>query len=136
MIENLWEKFNKSVQPDSLEELTYRSNLIGTDRRVCNWGGGNTSFKTTATDFRGNEVEVMWVKGSGSDLATMKESNFTALQLEDILPLQQREDMTDEEMVNYLSHCMLDKSHPRASIETLLHAFLPYKHVEIGRAHV
>lgn len=130
MIENLWNTSDKSVQSNTLEELTYRSNLIGTDRRVCNWGGGNTSFKTTATDFRGNEVEVMWVKGSGSDLATMKESNFTALQLEHILPLQQREDMTDEEMVDYLSHCMLDKSHPRASIETLLHAFLPYKHVD------
>lgn len=130
MIENLWNTSNKSVQSNTLEELTYRSNLIGTDRRVCNWGGGNTSFKTTATDFRGNEVEVMWVKGSGSDLATMKESNFTALQLEHILPLQHREDMTDEEMVVYLSHCMLDKSHPRASIETLLHAFLPYKHVD------
>lgn len=130
MIENLWNTSDKSVQPNTLEELTYRSNLIGTDRRVCNWGGGNTSFKTTATDFRGIEVEVMWVKGSGSDLATMKESNFTALQLEHILPLQQREDMTDEEMVDYLSHCMLDKSHPRASIETLLHAFLPYKHVD------
>ncbi|WP_427138223.1 bifunctional aldolase/short-chain dehydrogenase [Psychrobacillus psychrodurans] len=130
MIENLWNTSDKSVQSNTLEELTYRSNLIGTDRRVCNWGGGNTSFKTTATDFRGIEVEVMWVKGSGSDLATMKESNFTALQLEHILPLQQREDMTDEEMVDYLSHCMLDKSHPRASIETLLHAFLPYKHVD------
>ena len=130
MIENLWNTSDKSVQSNTLEELTYRSNLIGTDRRVCNWGGGNTSFKTIATDFRGNEVEVMWVKGSGSDLATMKESNFTALQLEHILPLQHREDMTDEEMVDYLSHCMLDKSHPRASIETLLHAFLPYKHVD------
>ncbi|MEK4083004.1 bifunctional aldolase/short-chain dehydrogenase [Psychrobacillus sp. FSL K6-1415] len=130
MIENLWNTSDKSVQSNTLEELTYRSNLIGTDRRVCNWGGGNTSFKTTATDFRGNEVEVMWVKGSGSDLATMKESNFTALQLEHILPLQHRGDMTDEEMVDYLSHCMLDKSHPRASIETLLHAFLPYKHVD------
>lgn len=130
MIENLWNESNKSIQSDTLGELTYRSNLIGTDRRVCNWGGGNTSFKTIATDFRGNEVDVMWVKGSGSDLATMKESNFTALHLEHILPLQQREDMTDEEMVDYLSHCMLDKSHPRASIETLLHAFLPYKHVD------
>ncbi|MGB2872391.1 bifunctional aldolase/short-chain dehydrogenase [Psychrobacillus psychrotolerans] len=130
MIENLWDESNKTIQSDTLGELTYRSNLIGTDRRVCNWGGGNTSFKTVATDFRGNEVDVMWVKGSGSDLATMKESNFTALQLEHILPLQQREDMTDEEMVDYLSHCMLDKSHPRASIETLLHAFLPYKHVD------
>ncbi|MEK5146067.1 bifunctional aldolase/short-chain dehydrogenase [Psychrobacillus sp. FSL K6-4615] len=130
MIENLWDESNKTIQSDTLGELTYRSNLIGTDRRVCNWGGGNTSFKTVATDFRGNEVDVMWVKGSGSDLATMKESNFTALHLEHILPLQQREDMTDEEMVDYLSHCMLDKSHPRASIETLLHAFLPYKHVD------
>lgn len=130
MIENLWDESNKTIQSDTLGELTYRSNIIGTDRRVCNWGGGNTSFKTVATDFRGNEVDVMWVKGSGSDLATMKESNFTALHLEHILPLQQREDMTDEEMVDYLSHCMLDKSHPRASIETLLHAFLPYKHVD------
>ncbi|MGE7022887.1 bifunctional aldolase/short-chain dehydrogenase [Solibacillus cecembensis] len=130
MIENLWETSTKTVEENTLEELTFRSNLIGTDRRVCNWGGGNTSFKTTALDFRGQEVDIMWVKGSGSDLATMKESNFTALQLEHILPLQEREDMTDEEMVNFLGHCMIDKSHPRASIETLLHAFLPYKHVD------
>lgn len=130
MIENLWETSTQTVEANTLEELTFRSNLIGTDRRVCNWGGGNTSFKTTALDFRGQEVEIMWVKGSGSDLATMKESNFTALQLEHILPLQEREDMTDEEMVNFLGHCMIDKSHPRASIETLLHAFLPYKHVD------
>lgn len=130
MIENLWASSNKSIEPDTLEELTFRSNLIGADRRVCNWGGGNTSFKTTALDFKGEEVDIMWVKGSGSDLATMKEANFTALQLEHILPLQEREDMSDEEMVDYLAHCMLNKSHPRASIETLLHAFLPFKHVD------
>ncbi|WP_313893796.1 bifunctional aldolase/short-chain dehydrogenase [Psychrobacillus sp.] len=130
MIENLWETSTKTVEADTLEELTFRSNLIGTDRRVCNWGGGNTSFKTKALDFRGQEVDIMWVKGSGSDLATMKESNFTALHLEHILPLQEREDMTDEEMVDFLGHCMINKSHPRASIETLLHAFLPYKHVD------
>ncbi|WP_144513338.1 bifunctional aldolase/short-chain dehydrogenase [Bacillus sp. FJAT-22090] len=130
MIENLWASSDKTVEPDSLEELTFRSNLIGADRRVCNWGGGNTSFKTKALDFKGEEVDIMWVKGSGSDLATMKEANFTALQLEHILPLQEREDMSDEEMVDYLAHCMLNKSHPRASIETLLHAFLPFKHVD------
>lgn len=130
MIENLWASSNKSIELDTLEELTFRSNLIGADRQVCNWGGGNTSFKTTALDFKGEEVEIMWVKGSGSDLATMKEANFTALQLEHILPLQERQDMSDEEMVNYLAHCMLNKSHPRASIETLLHAFLPFKHVD------
>ncbi|MFJ7970179.1 bifunctional aldolase/short-chain dehydrogenase [Psychrobacillus sp. NPDC096389] len=130
MIQNLWASSNKSIEPDTLEELTFRSNLIGADRRVCNWGGGNTSFKTTALDFKGEEVDIMWVKGSGSDLATMKEANFTALQLEHILPLQEREDMSDEEMVDYLAHCMQNKSHPRASIETLLHAFLPFKHVD------
>lgn len=114
----------------AVEQLTYRSNLLGRDRTVCNWGGGNTSTKAVETDFRGRTVEVMWVKGSGSDLATAKPGNFTALALNDVLPLMQRESMTDEEMVAYLTHCMLDAKHPRMSIETLLHAFLPYRHVD------
>src|SRR5690606_3246245 len=113
-----------------LDELVYRSNLLGSDRAVCNWGGGNTSMKTIERDFKGSEIEVMWVKGSGSDLITMGASNFTGLRLEDIHPLLEREDMSDEEMVEYLSHCMIDSKHPRASIETLLHAFLPFKHVD------
>jgi len=113
-----------------VEELVYRSNLLGSDRTVCNWGGGNTSFKTTETDFRGRQVPVMWVKGSGSDLANATAKNFTALYLKDVLPLFERESMTDEEMVEYLTHCMLDQKHPRMSIETLLHAFLPYAHVD------
>ena len=129
MVKNLWNQ-EKATQAKGLEELVYRSNLIGTDRAVCNWGGGNTSMKTVARDFRGQEIEVMWVKGSGSDLATMKERNFTGLNLEDIHPLFERDEMSDEEMVAYLSHCMINSSHPRASIETLLHAFLPFKHVD------
>src|SRR5690625_4602503 len=72
----------------------------------------------------------MWVKGSGSDLATMQSQHFTGLKIEDIHPLMERDDMTDEDMVEYLSHCMIDSKHPRSSIETLLHAFLPYKHVD------
>lgn len=87
-------------------------------------------MKTTEKDFRGREIEVMWVKGSGSDLATMKTHNFTGLKLDDIRPLIKRDQMPDEEMVDYLSHCMIDSKHPRPSIETLLHAFLPYKHVD------
>src|SRR5699024_9961281 len=62
--------------------------------------------------------------------ATMTKENFTALNLNDIEPLKEKDDMSDEDMVNYLSHCMLDSKHPRSSIETLLHAFLPYKHVD------
>ena len=130
MIENLWDIQKGNSQKTDLASLRYRSNLLGTDRSVCNWGGGNTSVKSTEVNFKGEEIEVMWVKGSGSDLATMGEKNFTGLNLTDIGPLIEREDMSDEDMVAYLGHTMIDSAHPRASIETLLHAFLPYKHVD------
>lgn len=130
LIKNLWNVEEGNAQQTDLAALRYRSNLLGTDRSVCNWGGGNTSVKTTETNFKGEEIDVMWVKGSGSDLATMTEKNFTGLNLADIRPLIEREDMSDEEMVAYLGHTMIDHGHPRASIETLLHAFLPYKHVD------
>ncbi|NMM54730.1 bifunctional aldolase/short-chain dehydrogenase [Paenibacillus aquistagni] len=130
MVANLWEKSEAANLESGLSELVYRSNRIGADRAVCNWGGGNTSMKTVEKDFRGRDIEVMWVKGSGSDLGTMKSQHFTGLSLSDITPLFEREEMSDEEMVGYLSHCMIDSKHPRASIETLLHAFLPFKHVD------
>ena len=130
MVENLWDSQKSGEQKTALASLRYRSNLLGTDRSVCNWGGGNTSVKSTEINFKGEEIEVMWVKGSGSDLATMGEKNFTGLRLDDITPLIERDDMSDEDMVAYLGHSMIDHSHPRASIETLLHAFLPYKHVD------
>ncbi len=129
MAKNLWDS-NEASTKAGVEELVYRSNLIGSDRTVCNWGGGNTSMKTVEKDFRGRDIEVMWVKGSGSDLATMKAGNFTGLNLEDIRPLIERDKMPDAEMVDYLTHCMIDSKHPRMSIETLLHAFLPFKHVD------
>ncbi|MFC3419987.1 bifunctional aldolase/short-chain dehydrogenase [Salinicoccus hispanicus] len=129
MVKNHWNDKEDNLNT-GLEELVYRSNLLGQDRSVANWGGGNTSVKTTETDFKGDEVEVLWVKGSGSDLATMQAENFTALKLAEIRPLIEKEDMPDEEMTDYLSHCMLDRKHPRSSIETLLHAFLPYTHVD------
>ncbi|GMA58109.1 hypothetical protein GCM10025858_26120 [Alicyclobacillus sacchari] len=101
-------------------------------RRIvaCVTGGGNTSAKTTMKDHLGRDVPVMWVKGSGSDLADATDKNFTALRLEDILPLMERDAMSDEEMVDYLTHCMMDSKHPRSSIETLLHAFVPFPHVD------
>ncbi|HIW33618.1 MAG TPA: bifunctional aldolase/short-chain dehydrogenase [Candidatus Paenibacillus intestinavium] len=130
MVQSLWDSSKATRLQGGLESLVYRSNIIGTDRRVCNYGGGNTSAKTVVKDFRGQDVEVMFVKGSGSDLATMKASNFTGLRLDDIRPLFERDDMSDEDMVAYLANCMIDAKHPRASIETLLHAFLPYNHVD------
>ncbi|QGQ98255.1 bifunctional aldolase/short-chain dehydrogenase [Paenibacillus psychroresistens] len=130
MPKSLWNQEKAQALTPGLDELAYRSNLLGTDRAVCNWGGGNTSMKTTITDFRGREVEVMWVKGSGSDLGTMQAKHFTALRMDDVRPLFERDVMPDEEMVPYLVNSMVDGKHPRASIETLLHAFLPYKHVD------
>lgn len=130
MVQKLWDSSRAAEIGGGLDALVYRSNLLGEDRSVCNFGGGNTSSKTIELDFRGREVEVMWVKGSGSDLATMKAGNFTGLRLQDISPLFEREEMPDEEMVAYLANCMIDSKHPRASIETLLHAFLPFKHVD------
>ncbi|RAV21686.1 bifunctional aldolase/short-chain dehydrogenase [Paenibacillus contaminans] len=126
----LWDNGKAAALTKGLDELVYRSNLIGTDRSVCNWGGGNTSMKTVEKDFRGRDVEVMYVKGSGSDLGTMKAKNFTGLRMDDIRPLFERDAMSDEEMVAYLANCMIDGKHPRASIETLLHAFLPFSHVD------
>lgn len=130
MVQNRWDSSKASSLKNELDQLVYRSNIIGSDRRVCNIFGGNTSAKMIIQDFRGRDIEVMYVKGSGSDLATMKAGNFTGLRMEDIRPLFEREAMSDEEMVEYLSHCMIDAKHPRASIETLLHAFLPFKHVD------
>ncbi|RTE04395.1 bifunctional aldolase/short-chain dehydrogenase [Paenibacillus whitsoniae] len=130
MVQSLWDNQEASKLQSGLDQLVYRSNIIGADRRVCNWGGGNTSSKTIVKDFRGRDVEVMFVKGSGSDLATMKAGNFTGLRMEDIRPLFEKEEMPDAEMVAYLANCMIDAKHPRASIETLLHAFLPFKHVD------
>ncbi|MDX6597681.1 MAG: hypothetical protein QOE87_1568 [Gaiellales bacterium] len=114
---------------DPLEALVRASNLLGADRAVSNFGGGNTSAKGTAVDHTGTERSVMWVKGSGSDLATMGRAGFTALRLQEVLPLIARDEMSDEDMVAHLVRCQLDPAMPRPSIETLLHAFVPAAHV-------
>lgn len=118
---------NSSV---TLAQLVARSRELGADRAVCNWGGGNTSAKSDEIDFRGRTARVLWVKGSGSDLATATEASFTGLLLDDLLPLLDRERMSDGEMVDYLAHCFLEPGRPRPSIETLLHGFLPFAHID------
>jgi len=116
--------------PTTLSQLVARSRKLGADRSVCNWGGGNTSAKSDEIDFRGRPARILWVKGSGSDLATVTEASFTGLFLEDVLPLLERERMSDTEMVDYLAHCFYEPGRPRPSIETLLHGFLPFTHVD------
>ena len=114
---------------NEMDLLVYQSRLIGADTSLVVWGGGNTSIKTKLKDFRGREVQAMTVKGSGSDLKTIVPEQFPSLDMEDVLVLFERDAMSDDEMVAYLAQCMIDPTSPRPSIETLLHAFLPYHSV-------
>ena len=129
MPKNLWNDTD-APQSDGLENLTYRSNLLGADRTLVNIFGGNTSTKSLETDHLGRSVNVLYVKGSGSDIATITPKGFAALKLEEVLPLFDRSEMSDEEMTNYLERTAFEVGRPRQSIETLLHAFVPAKHVD------
>jgi rhamnulose-1-phosphate aldolase/alcohol dehydrogenase len=126
--ENRWE--SPAERRGVLDALVYRSNLLGADRALANIGGGNTSAKETVTDHVGREVRVLWVKGSGTDLATITAGGFPGLRLDELLPLEAREEMDDATMVAYLLRCSVRPDQPRPSIETLLHAFVPAAHVD------
>ncbi len=129
MPKNLWNA-KEAPKGQGLSSLAYRSRLLGADRAVVNIYGGNTSTKSLEKDHTGREIEVLWVKGSGSDIADITEKGFAGLKLSEVLPLFERESMTDEEMVAYLERCAFEPGRPRQSIETLLHAFVPFKHVD------
>lgn len=126
---NLW---NDSDAPagDGLASLTYRSRLLGSDRTLVNIYGGNTSTKGDETDHLGRPCTVLWVKGSGSDIASITDKGFAGLKLDEVLPLFDRPSMSDEEMIAYLDRTAFETGRPRQSIETLLHAFVPAKHVD------
>src|SRR6185503_3465710 len=113
-----------------LNLLVYRSRLIGRDTNLVVWGGGNTSIKHEETDFRGRKVRVLRIKGSGSDLKSIEPKHFPGIRLDDLEPLEQRASMSDEEMVAWLVHCLMEPQSPRPSIETLLHGFVPHPHID------
>ena len=115
------------------ELLLYRSNLLGSDLTVTNFGGGNTSAKIRDTDpLTGEEVEVLWVKGSGGDLGSMTLDGFSTLYLSKLLSLERkyRGPAHEDEMVGYLPHCTFNLNPRPASIDTPLHAYLPFAHVD------
>jgi rhamnulose-1-phosphate aldolase/alcohol dehydrogenase len=129
MPQNLWNDADARGL-SALEILAYRSRLLAADRRVVNIFGGNTSAKAIEIDHLGQSVNVLWVKGSGADMANCTPRDFAGLKLDEVLPLIAREAMSDEEMVAYLSLCQFEPSRPRQSIEALLHAFTPHPHVD------
>jgi len=110
---------------DGLGLLVYASRLIGAETSLVVWGGGNTSIKLAERDYRGREVRVLRVKGSGSDLKSIEKKHFPGVRMDDVLALLERQDMGDQEMVDYLAHALQEPASPRPSIETLLHGFLP-----------
>jgi rhamnulose-1-phosphate aldolase/alcohol dehydrogenase len=126
--EDRWHESAPELDP--VRSLVYRSRLLGSDRALANQGGGNTSSKGVVVDHAGREQRVLWVKGSGTDLATITTAGFAALRLDEILPLRVRDSMDDAAMVEYLLRCALDPGQPRPSIETLLHAFIAAAHVD------
>ena len=122
------------------DRLVYRSNLLGSDQRITNTGGGNTSSKITEKDpLTGEDAEVLWVKGSGGDLRTSKRENFSSLYQQKLLDLQklyaQRSDkgvksQAEDDMVAMYFHTTFNLNPRASSIDTPLHSFIPGKHVD------
>jgi rhamnulose-1-phosphate aldolase/alcohol dehydrogenase len=130
----LWDEGKAaSMAGDEVALLVYRSNLLGADLRLTNYGGGNTSCKAMAKDpLTGKEAEVMWVKGSGGDLGTMKRNGLAALYVDRLRSLKNvyRGLAYEDEMVELFNHCIYDLASKAPSIDTPLHGFLPFKHID------
>lgn len=132
LLENRWDAERATGMSES-ELLLYRSNILGSDKRVTNYGGGNTSAKVTETDpLTGDPVEVLWVKGSGGDIGSIQMDGFATLYMEKLQALKglYRGVEFEDEMVGYLPHCTFNLNSRAASIDTPLHAYVPRKHVD------
>ncbi len=133
-VNQLWEQGKgKPFCQDEVGFLVFRSNILGSDLRITNFGGGNTSAKTSESDpLTGENVKILWVKGSGGDLGSMNRSGLAALYLEKLERLkgQYRGLAFEDEMVGKFQHCIFDLLPAAPSIDTALHAFLPYNHID------
>ena len=132
LLENRWDTEVAAGMSES-ELLLYRSNILGADKRVTNYGGGNTSAKVMERDpLTGEEVEVLWVKGSGGDIGSIKMDGFSTLYMDKLRALKglYRGVEFEDEMVGYLPHCTYKLNPRAASIDTPLHAYVPRKHVD------
>ncbi|CAN5554706.1 bifunctional rhamnulose-1-phosphate aldolase/short-chain dehydrogenase [soil metagenome] len=133
-VDFLWDvEKEKSFNGDQVALLIYRSNLLGSDLRITNYGGGNTSCKTIEKDpLTGKETEVMWVKGSGGDIGTLTKKGLAGLYMDRMQSLKNiyKGLEMEDEMVGLLNHCIYDLDSKAPSIDTTLHAFLPFRHID------
>ena len=117
-IPNLWNK-TKAKEMSEVEKLIYRSNILGADKRVTNYGGGNTSAKVMSKDpLTNDEVEILWVKGSGGDLGSINKSGLASLYMDKLNELKSiyRGVEFEDEMVGYLPHCTYNLNSRAASM--------------------
>jgi rhamnose utilization protein RhaD (predicted bifunctional aldolase and dehydrogenase)/NAD(P)-dependent dehydrogenase (short-subunit alcohol dehydrogenase family) len=131
-LEDRWDE-RVAASLDAPELLRYRSNLLGSDLRLTNFAGGNTSSKLTETDpLTGEPVEVLWVKGSGGDLGSMKRAGFATLYFDKFMALERNYKgvHAEDEMVAMYALCTIGNNPTAASIDTPLHGFLPFPHVD------
>jgi rhamnulose-1-phosphate aldolase/alcohol dehydrogenase len=139
-VSDFWQSSEFAACTDEVDQLIYRSNLLGRDQRITNTGGGNTSAKLTQTDpLAGQPVEVLWVKGSGGDLRTSTRENFASLYMDRLVHLQSVyagfeergvKSPAEDAMVAYYPHCTFNLNSRASSIDTPLHAFVPFRHVD------
>lgn len=129
-MKNLWNANEASTFSGPLGECVYGSRLLGAESSLVLHGGGNTSVKAEETDIHGESVDVLYVKGSGWDLATIEPQGFAPLRLEAVKRLAELPELTDTEMVNQLRLNLLDASAPNPSVEAILHASLPFTAVQ------
>jgi rhamnulose-1-phosphate aldolase/alcohol dehydrogenase len=132
LLDNRWDDAAaETLSPEAL--LVYRSNLLGSDKRITNYGGGNTSSKLDARDpLTGETVKVLWVKGSGGDIGSIKLDGFATLYMEKLHSLRSIYRGTDQEdeMVGLYNHCTFDLNPRATSIDTALHGFIDHPHVD------
>ncbi|MFL9832428.1 bifunctional aldolase/short-chain dehydrogenase [Chryseobacterium terrae] len=133
-VDYLWDE-NKAASfgDDQVALFLYRSNILGADLRITNYGGGNTSCKTIEKDpLTNEEVEVMWVKGSGGDIGTLTRKGIAGLYTERLRNLKNvYGGLADEDrMVGLFDHCIFDLESKAPSIDTPLHGLLPFKHID------
>ncbi|MGD1840665.1 MAG: bifunctional aldolase/short-chain dehydrogenase [Thermonemataceae bacterium] len=122
-----------SLGDNQIELFLYRSNILGADLRITNYGGGNTSCKTIEKDpLTGEELEVMWGKGSGGDIGTLTRKGIAGLYVDRLRDLKKvyRGVEHEDEMVALFNHCIYDLDSKAPSIDTPLHGLLPFKHID------
>jgi rhamnose utilization protein RhaD (predicted bifunctional aldolase and dehydrogenase)/NAD(P)-dependent dehydrogenase (short-subunit alcohol dehydrogenase family) len=129
-MKNLWDHAKASQCPSDLELRVYSSRLLGQDPTLVLHGGGNTSIKIKETNAVGEEEEILYVKGSGSDLETIEVNGFAPVRMAHLLKLAQIETLSDSQMVNELATQVAQAGAPAPSVETILHAVLPHKFVD------